>query len=100
MRQLSDADREAFLDAMETLYRMPTSEGNRVYGDEYKVSEARRVYLWYRVLLTSAKLIERSHVERSQLPVFHVGSRLGTGYRLLRTDAPRWRWSDGLRPLA
>ncbi|CAB1119543.1 unnamed protein product [Ectocarpus sp. CCAP 1310/34] len=36
IRQLKDEDREAFFDAMETLYRLPTSEGNAVYGDEYK----------------------------------------------------------------
>ena len=37
IRQLSDADREAFFTAMETLYRLPTAEGTEEYGDEYKV---------------------------------------------------------------
>ncbi|CAN0067281.1 unnamed protein product, partial [Ectocarpus fasciculatus] len=36
IRQLSDEDREAFFDAMETLYRLPTAEGRALYGDEYK----------------------------------------------------------------
>lgn len=36
IRQLHEADREAFFDAMETLYRLPTKEGNKVYGDIYK----------------------------------------------------------------
>ncbi|CAM9513044.1 unnamed protein product [Ectocarpus sp. 12 AP-2014] len=36
IRQLKDEDREAFFDALETLYRLPTPEGNAVYGDEYK----------------------------------------------------------------
>ncbi|CAM9678592.1 unnamed protein product [Ectocarpus sp. 12 AP-2014] len=36
IRQLKEEDREAFFDALETLYRLPTSEGNAVYGDEYK----------------------------------------------------------------
>lgn len=37
IRQLTDSDREAFFDAMETLYRLPTPEGNALYGEEYKV---------------------------------------------------------------
>lgn len=37
IRQLTDKDREAFFDAMETLYRLPTAEGNAIYGKEYKV---------------------------------------------------------------
>lgn len=37
IRQLTDTDREAFFDAMETLYRLPTSEGNALFGDGYKV---------------------------------------------------------------
>lgn len=32
-----EEDREAFFDALETLYRMPTKEGYEVYGDSYKV---------------------------------------------------------------
>ncbi|CAM9705683.1 unnamed protein product, partial [Hapterophycus canaliculatus] len=36
IRQLSQTDREAFFDAMEQLYRLPTAEGNKLYGDEYK----------------------------------------------------------------
>eukprot|EP00752_Nemacystus_decipiens_P017229 g15434.t1 len=36
IRQLTDSDREAFFDAMETLYRLPTPEGNALYGEEYK----------------------------------------------------------------
>eukprot|EP00904_Undaria_pinnatifida_P008207 jgi/Undpi1/4516/HiC_scaffold_18.g07870.m1 len=36
IRQLTDADREAFFTAMETLYRLPTAEGTDEYGDEYK----------------------------------------------------------------
>lgn len=38
IRQLHDADREAFFDAMETLYRLSTAEGVHLYGSEYKVS--------------------------------------------------------------
>lgn len=37
IRQLKTVDREAFLDAMETLYRLSTKEGVRMYGDAYKV---------------------------------------------------------------
>lgn len=37
IRQLTDSDREAFFDAMETLYRLPTAEGHAMYGDDYKV---------------------------------------------------------------
>lgn len=37
IRQLTDSDREAFFDAMETIYRLPTAEGNAQYGEEYKV---------------------------------------------------------------
>ncbi|CAM9656756.1 unnamed protein product, partial [Laminaria digitata] len=36
IRQLTDSDREDFFDAMETLYRLPTAEGNKKYGDDYK----------------------------------------------------------------
>lgn len=36
IRQLKTVDREAFLDAMETLYRLSTKEGVRMYGDAYK----------------------------------------------------------------
>ncbi|CAM9656056.1 unnamed protein product [Scytosiphon promiscuus] len=36
IRQLTYKDREAFFDAMEKLYRLPTSEGNKLYGDDYK----------------------------------------------------------------
>eukprot|EP00903_Cladosiphon_okamuranus_P013777 g12823.t1 len=36
IRQLTEKDRVAFFDAMEKLYRLPTSEGNSVYGNEYK----------------------------------------------------------------
>ncbi|CAM9656131.1 unnamed protein product [Scytosiphon promiscuus] len=36
IRALTDADREAFFDAMETLYRLPTAEGNSRYGNAYK----------------------------------------------------------------
>eukprot|EP00903_Cladosiphon_okamuranus_P019382 g17822.t1 len=36
IRQLTDEDREAFFDAMETLYRLPTAEGTALYGKEYK----------------------------------------------------------------
>ncbi|CAN0120597.1 unnamed protein product [Pylaiella littoralis] len=36
IRQLTDRDREAFFDTMETIYRLPTAEGNARYGDEYK----------------------------------------------------------------
>lgn len=34
---MRESDREAFFNAMETLYRLPTKEGNHRYGDEYKV---------------------------------------------------------------
>lgn len=34
-------DREAFLDAMETLYRLSTKEGVHQYGHEYKVGKQR-----------------------------------------------------------
>lgn len=37
IRQLTDKDRETFFDTMETLYRLPTAEGNNRYGDDYKV---------------------------------------------------------------
>lgn len=37
IRQLTHNDREAFFDAMETLYRLPTAEGHKKYGEEYKV---------------------------------------------------------------
>lgn len=37
VRQLKAEDREAFLDAMEKLYRLPTEEGVALYGDDYKV---------------------------------------------------------------
>ena len=37
IRQLFDKDREAFLDAMETIYRLPTAQGQLIYGEEYKV---------------------------------------------------------------
>ncbi|CAM9217833.1 unnamed protein product [Ectocarpus sp. 6 AP-2014] len=36
IRSLTDKDREAFFDAMETLYRLPTVEGHELYGEEYK----------------------------------------------------------------
>ncbi|CBJ33028.1 Hypothetical Protein RRSL_02205 [Ectocarpus siliculosus] len=36
VRQLKAEDREAFLDAMEKLYRLPTEEGVALYGDDYK----------------------------------------------------------------
>ncbi|CAM9580371.1 unnamed protein product [Ectocarpus fasciculatus] len=36
IRQLTDKDREAFFDAMETLYRLPTPEGVARYGKDYK----------------------------------------------------------------
>ncbi|CAM9236405.1 unnamed protein product [Ectocarpus sp. 4 AP-2014] len=36
IRQLTDKDREAFFDAMETLYRLPTTEGVALYGEDYK----------------------------------------------------------------
>ncbi|CAN0026061.1 unnamed protein product, partial [Hapterophycus canaliculatus] len=35
IRSLTDADREAFFNAMEKLYRLPAAEGNKLYGDEY-----------------------------------------------------------------
>lgn len=37
IRALTEEDRVAFFDAMETLYRVPDSEGNHLYGDDYKV---------------------------------------------------------------
>lgn len=36
IRQLHKEDRETFLDAMEILYRMPTSKGHELYGDDFK----------------------------------------------------------------
>ncbi|CAN0036882.1 unnamed protein product, partial [Choristocarpus tenellus] len=36
IRTLTDHDREAFLDAMETLYRLPTRIGVDIYGPLYK----------------------------------------------------------------
>ena len=45
IRQLTDADREAFFTAMETLYRLPTAEGTEEYGDEYKVRVSRHALL-------------------------------------------------------
>ncbi|CAN0087203.1 unnamed protein product, partial [Scytosiphon promiscuus] len=36
IRALTDEHREAFFDAMEKLYRLPISEGNKLYGDDYK----------------------------------------------------------------
>ncbi|CAN0178363.1 unnamed protein product [Pylaiella littoralis] len=36
VRQLTEQDREAFFDALETLYRLPAAEGNARYGDDYK----------------------------------------------------------------
>lgn len=44
IRQLTERDRETFFDAMETLYRLPTAEGNEIYGDEYKVRWVTRHY--------------------------------------------------------
>jgi len=40
IRQLTDKDREAFFDAMEKLYRLPTAEGEKLYGEDYKVRAA------------------------------------------------------------
>ena len=37
IRQLTEKDREAFFDAMEALYRLPSAEGQHLYGDEYQV---------------------------------------------------------------
>lgn len=37
IRQLNTEDREAFFDAMEILYRLPTAAGVHQYGSEYKV---------------------------------------------------------------
>ncbi|CAN0073283.1 unnamed protein product [Ascophyllum nodosum] len=36
IRQLNHEDREAFFNAVETIYRVPTLEGNAVYGNDYK----------------------------------------------------------------
>ncbi len=41
IRQLTDKDRVAFFDAMEKLYRLPTHEGAKLYGDAYKVCTVR-----------------------------------------------------------
>ena len=35
VRRLNEADREAFLDAAITLWKVPTKEGRRRYGDQY-----------------------------------------------------------------
>ena len=34
---MQEKDREAFLDVMEIMYRLPTKEGTEIYGREYKV---------------------------------------------------------------
>lgn len=36
IRQLTVRDREDFFDTMETLYRLPTAEGQHLYGDDYQ----------------------------------------------------------------
>lgn len=72
IRQLNDKDRVAFFDAMEKLYRLPTSEGRRIYGDDYKVcarapfppgehSRGRRVlhFFFLNVLLLQAENLLR-----------------------------------------
>lgn len=37
LRSLAEADRLAFFDALETIYRLPTAQGMHQYGSEYKV---------------------------------------------------------------
>lgn len=39
IRALHDEDRELFLDVLEILYRVSTSEGKKIYGEDYKVRE-------------------------------------------------------------
>lgn len=39
IRALHDEDRELFLDVLEILYRVPTSEGKKIYGEDYKVGK-------------------------------------------------------------
>lgn len=36
-RQLTDKDREAFLNALEAIYRLPTHRGRTIYGEDYRV---------------------------------------------------------------
>ncbi|CAM9600123.1 unnamed protein product [Ascophyllum nodosum] len=35
-RQLTDKDREAFLNALEAIYRLPTHRGRTIYGEDYR----------------------------------------------------------------
>jgi len=36
IRSLTDKDRNDMLDALETIYRLPTEEGTKIFGDDYK----------------------------------------------------------------
>ncbi|CAM9333791.1 unnamed protein product, partial [Ascophyllum nodosum] len=72
IRQLNDKDREAFFNAMEAIYRLPTAQGRDIYGEEYLGIE-----FFVQMHLDGAGVIECDHWhDDSGIMTHHVGFTL------------------------
>ncbi|CAM9726420.1 unnamed protein product, partial [Phaeothamnion confervicola] len=72
IRALTEDDRNRFLDAMQTLYRLPTSVGTDLYGPEY-----RSIEYFVQVHLNGAGVTDCDHWhDDAGIMTHHVGFTL------------------------